>query len=115
MSNVAENPPPRATVQKVGPDGHMKTFASGPRNAVGIGFYPGTNDLYVTVNERGGLNEFEMLHRVGDKDPPAIDASFAECLVVKLTRRTDKRFAREVFVIARLPPQSSKRAFRYFW
>ncbi|MDE2183186.1 MAG: PQQ-dependent sugar dehydrogenase [Alphaproteobacteria bacterium] len=55
--NVAEEPPPRATVQKVLPDGHMKTFAGGLRNAVGTAFYPGTDDLYVTVNERDGLGD----------------------------------------------------------
>jgi glucose/arabinose dehydrogenase len=55
--NVAEDPAPRATVQKVLPDGHMRTFASGLRNAVGIAFYPGTDDLYVTVNERDGLGD----------------------------------------------------------
>lgn len=60
-SNVAEDPSPRATVQAVGKDGHMKTFASGTRNPVGIAFYPGTNNLYVTVNERDGL---------GDELPP---------------------------------------------
>ncbi|MDE1937720.1 MAG: sorbosone dehydrogenase family protein [Alphaproteobacteria bacterium] len=60
-SNVAEDPNPRATVQKVMPDGHLQTFASGIRNPVGIAFYPGTNDLYVTVNERDGL---------GDELPP---------------------------------------------
>ncbi|HUO98989.1 MAG TPA: PQQ-dependent sugar dehydrogenase [Rhizomicrobium sp.] len=55
--NVGEDPPPRATVQVVGKDGHLKTFASGTRNAVGIAVYPGTNDLYVTVNERDGLGD----------------------------------------------------------
>jgi glucose/arabinose dehydrogenase len=56
-SNVAEDPPPRATVQVVDKQGHMKTFASGTRNPVGIAFYPGTNNLYVTVNERDGLGD----------------------------------------------------------
>lgn len=60
-SNVAEDKPPRATVQVVGKDGHLTTFASGTRNPVGIAFYPGTDDLYVTVNERDGL---------GDELPP---------------------------------------------
>jgi glucose/arabinose dehydrogenase len=59
--NVAEEAPPRASVQIVGNDGHLKTFASGTRNPVGIALYPGTNDLYVTVNERDGL---------GDELPP---------------------------------------------
>jgi len=67
--NVGEDPPPRATVQVVGRDGHMQTFASGLRNAVGIAFYPGTDHLYVTVNERDGLGDdlppdyFTQIHK----------------------------------------------------
>lgn len=60
-SNVAEEAAPRATVQVVDKDGHLKTFASGTRNPVGIAVYPGTDNLYVTVNERDGL---------GDELPP---------------------------------------------
>lgn len=56
-SNVAEDAPPRATVQVVHPDGSLSTFASGTRNPVGIGFYPGTDTLWVTVNERDGLGD----------------------------------------------------------
>jgi glucose/arabinose dehydrogenase len=56
-SNVAEDKPPRATVQVVDKDGHLTTFASGTRNPVGVALYPGTNDLYVTVNERDGLGD----------------------------------------------------------
>ena len=56
-NNIAEDPAPRATVQKVTADGHLQTFASGLRNAVGIAFYSGTSDLYVTVNERDGLGD----------------------------------------------------------
>lgn len=55
--NVAEDPLPYASVQKVGADGTLATFASGLRNPVGIAFYPGTDDLYVTVNERDGLGD----------------------------------------------------------
>ena len=55
--NVGEEAAPRATVQKVTADGHMQTFASGLRNAVGLAVYPGTDDLYVTVNERDGLGD----------------------------------------------------------
>ena len=50
-------PPQRATVQKVNTGGTLTTFASGLRNPVGIAFYPGTNDLWVTVNERDGLGD----------------------------------------------------------
>lgn len=57
MSNVDEEAPPRATVQKVDAEGHLSTFASGTRNPVGIALYPGTNDLYVTVNERDGYGD----------------------------------------------------------
>lgn len=57
VSNVGEDGPTRATVQTVQPDGSLKTFASGLRNAVGLQFYPGTDDLFVTVNERDGLGD----------------------------------------------------------
>jgi len=48
---------PRATVQKVNADGTLSTFASGIRNPVGIAFYPGTDALFVSVNERDGLGD----------------------------------------------------------
>ena len=57
VSNVGEDGPTRATVQTVQPDGSLKAFASGLRNAVGLQFYPGTDDLFVTVNERDGLGD----------------------------------------------------------
>lgn len=51
--NVDEEPSPQATVQQFSADGApLGTWASGLRNPVGIAFNPGTNDLYVTVNER---------------------------------------------------------------
>jgi glucose/arabinose dehydrogenase len=59
--NLAEDPLPYASVERVNPNGTLTTFASGLRNPVGIAFYPGTDDLYVTVNERDGL---------GDRLPP---------------------------------------------
>ena len=56
--NIGEDPPVRATIQSFAADGgDQKTFASGLRNAVGIAFYPGTDDLYVVVNERDGLGD----------------------------------------------------------
>jgi glucose/arabinose dehydrogenase len=55
--NVSEEPPQYASVQIVNPNGSLSTFASGLRNPVGIAFYPDTNDLYVTVNERDGLGD----------------------------------------------------------
>ncbi len=69
LNNVAEDPSPRATVQEVGPDGRLSTFATGLRNPVGIAVYPGTNDLWVTVNERDGL---------GDDLPPDYLAHIAQ-------------------------------------
>lgn len=55
--NVAEDPLPYASVQKVNDNGTLSTFASGLRNPVGIAFYPGTDNLFVTVNERDGLGD----------------------------------------------------------
>jgi glucose/arabinose dehydrogenase len=55
--NVAENPLPRAAVSIVEPNGSFSTFTTGLRNPVGLAFYPGTNDLWVTVNERDGLGD----------------------------------------------------------
>ncbi|HEY5346901.1 MAG TPA: PQQ-dependent sugar dehydrogenase [Rhizomicrobium sp.] len=46
---------PGAEVDKITPDGNMTPFATGIRNPVGVVFYPGTDNLYVTVNERDGL------------------------------------------------------------
>ena len=56
-NNVAQEQPPQATIQKVLPDGHMQTFASGLRNPVGIAFRPGTDDLYITADERDGYGD----------------------------------------------------------
>lgn len=55
--NVQENPLPRAAVSLVQPDGSLTPFTTGLRNPVGLAFYPGTNDLWVTVNERDGLGD----------------------------------------------------------
>jgi glucose/arabinose dehydrogenase len=55
--NIGVDAPPRATVQLVNPDGTLSTFVSGIRNPVGIAPYPGTDDMYVTVNERDGLGD----------------------------------------------------------
>jgi glucose/arabinose dehydrogenase len=56
-NNVGEDSPTRATVQTVAPDGSLKPFATGIRNPVGLAFYPGTDDLFVTVNERDGYGD----------------------------------------------------------
>ena len=70
--NIAEEDPPRATVQEFALDGSgQRTFASGLRNPVGIAFRPGSDDLYVVVNERDGLgNELvpDYLTRIEDGD-----------------------------------------------
>jgi glucose/arabinose dehydrogenase len=55
--NIGEDAPPRATVQLVNRDGTLSTFVSGIRNPVGIVAYPGTDDMYATVNERDGLGD----------------------------------------------------------
>ncbi len=47
----------RAAVNKVEPDGSLTQFATGLRNPVGIAFYPGTDTMWVTVNERDGLGD----------------------------------------------------------
>jgi glucose/arabinose dehydrogenase len=57
MSNIDEEKPPRATVQKVDASGHLSTFVSGTRNPVGLVLQPGTNDLYISVNERDGYGD----------------------------------------------------------
>jgi glucose/arabinose dehydrogenase len=46
---------PGAEVDAIDKTGNMHVFASGIRNAVGLAFAPGTNDLYVAVDERDGL------------------------------------------------------------
>ncbi len=56
--NIAEEESPRATVQRFDAEGgKQETFASGLRNPVGMAFYPGTDDLYVVVNERDGMGD----------------------------------------------------------
>ena len=49
--------PHRAAVSVVEPNGKLTQYATGLRNPVGITFYPGTDDLYVVVNERDGEGE----------------------------------------------------------
>lgn len=55
-NNVAEDRPPRATVQLV-EKGRLRTFAAGLRNPVGIAVYPGSDTVFVTVNERDNLGD----------------------------------------------------------
>ena len=44
-------------MQKIDATGHLSTFVSGTRNPVGLVLKPGTNDLYITVNERDGYGD----------------------------------------------------------
>ena len=41
-------------MELVGADVAMSAFATGLRNVEGVAFYPGSNELWVTVNERDG-------------------------------------------------------------
>jgi glucose/arabinose dehydrogenase len=51
-------PAMRAAVHRFNPDGTgHETVATGLRNAVGMRFYPGTDDLWVSVHERDGLGD----------------------------------------------------------
>ncbi len=55
--NIGEDPLPEATVETVTSAGVMTPFATGIRNPVGIAFYPGTDELFVAVNERDDLGD----------------------------------------------------------
>lgn len=70
--NLREEASPRATVQVFEGDGSVgRTFASGLRNPVGMAFYPGTEELYVVVNERDGQGDElvpDYLTRIADGD-----------------------------------------------
>ena len=53
--DLSEGPLPDATIEVIAVDGTMSPFATGLRNVEGLAFYPGTNDLWATVNERDAL------------------------------------------------------------
>ena len=60
--NVGDDPKAdetrRADILDYDPDGHdMRIYASGIRNPVTIAFYPGSNDLWTTTNERDLLGD----------------------------------------------------------
>ena len=58
VSWVGEEAEVRASVQQFDAAGRgQRTFAGGLRNPAGIARYPGTDDLYVVVNERDGLGD----------------------------------------------------------
>ena len=53
-----ESDPRRAAILVADPDGkNMRVFASGMRNAVGIGFNPESGNLWAAVNERDDLGD----------------------------------------------------------
>jgi glucose/arabinose dehydrogenase len=58
-SNVwVESDARRAAILVANPDGtNPRIYASGLRNAVGIAFYPESNDLWATVNERDDIGD----------------------------------------------------------
>jgi glucose/arabinose dehydrogenase len=58
-SNISpDEDPRRATILECNPDGSAcASFASGVRNATGINFRPGTNELWASVQERDGLGD----------------------------------------------------------
>ena len=56
MGNIAEEPEPKASVQRFDADGrNQTTFVSGTRNPIGLHFHPDTGDLWAVVQERDGL------------------------------------------------------------
>jgi glucose/arabinose dehydrogenase len=56
--DASANETRRADILEYDPDGkNMRVYASGIRNPVTIAFYPGTNDLWASVNERDGLGD----------------------------------------------------------
>ena len=56
--NVSIEEEPRATVQVFGAGGgDQRTFATGTRNPIGIGFHPSTGDFWAIVQERDGLGD----------------------------------------------------------
>jgi glucose/arabinose dehydrogenase len=69
--DLSESPLPDATIEIISHDGSMTPFATGLRNVEGLAFYPGTDDLWVTVNERDMLgartpSDFLAHVRAGD-------------------------------------------------
>ena len=58
-SNIdSGEPPERAAINRYNPDGSgHELFASGIRNPVGLRWYPGTRDLWITSPERDGLGD----------------------------------------------------------
>jgi len=53
--DLSEQPLPDASIQRIGADGGMTPFVTGVRNVEGLATYPGTDNLWITVNERDAL------------------------------------------------------------
>jgi glucose/arabinose dehydrogenase len=53
--DLSEQPLPDASIQRIGADGEMTPFVTGVRNVEGLAYYPGTDNLWITVNERDAL------------------------------------------------------------
>jgi glucose/arabinose dehydrogenase len=72
ISNVAEEDPVKATIQRFNLDGtNGTTFAIGLRNVTGMEFEPTTGDLYAVVMERDGMGDElvpDFLTRVQEGD-----------------------------------------------
>jgi glucose/arabinose dehydrogenase len=55
---VTGDPPSRAAINRYNPDGTgHEVVAGGLRNPVGLRFYPGTDDIWATIEERDGLGD----------------------------------------------------------
>ena len=55
---VVGDPPMRAAINRYNPDGTgHEVFASGIRNPVGLRFYPGTDTIWISAQERDGLGD----------------------------------------------------------
>jgi glucose/arabinose dehydrogenase len=57
-NNSTGEPPIRAAINRYNPDGSgHEIFASGMRNPIGLRWYPGSETLWATVQERDGLGD----------------------------------------------------------
>jgi len=55
---VTGDPKDRAAINRYNPDGTgLETYATGLRNPIGLRFYPGSDDIWATVQERDGVGD----------------------------------------------------------
>lgn len=69
--DLSERPLPDASIERIGADGGMTPFATGLRNVEGLAYYPGSDALWVTVNERdmlGARTPSDFLAQVREGD-----------------------------------------------